>query len=99
MLLTRWNTCSLLISVNRALRSLTRLEMFSNLPLSVDSISLVSPMTMSRVRRMPPFGEPTESQPDRPDVEMGLKQSLWSPASEEEKVNFPEESPFWVKTR
>lgn len=48
---------------------------------------------------MPPFGEPTESQPDRPDVEMGLKQSLWSPASEEEKVNFPEESPFWVKTR
>jgi hypothetical protein len=48
---------------------------------------------------MPPLGLPAESQPLRPEVEDGVKQSLWSPDSAAEKWNLPDEEPFWVKTR
>lgn len=56
-------------------------------------------MAMSRVRRMPPLGDETESQLDRPLLEEGVKQILWSPASAAVKVNLPEPPPFWETTR
>lgn len=73
--------------------------MVSSLSLSVLSISLVSPMTRSRVSRIPPLGLLADSQPLRPEVDEGVKQSLWSPDSAAEKWNLPEDEPFWVKTR
>ena len=34
-----------------------------------------------------------------PDVDDGVKQILWSPASAAEKVKRPAEEPFWETTR
>jgi hypothetical protein len=91
--LTRWNTCSLRMSERRALRSLTRDVMSWILPLSLLSIWLVSPITRSRVSLMPPLGFLAESHEVRPELEDGVKQSLWSPASAAEKVKRPEAAP------
>ena len=96
---TLWKTCSLLMSFNRALRSFTRVARSWILDLSPDSMALVSPMAMSRVRRMPPLGDERESQFDRPELDDGVKQILWSPASAAVNVNFPEAPPRWLTTR
>ena len=69
------------------------------LPLSAPSRVLVSPMAMSRERRMPPLGEAADSQLERPLLDEGVKQILWSPASAAVKVNLPEAPPRWETTR
>jgi hypothetical protein len=91
--LTRWKTCSLRISARRALRSLTRDVMSWIFPLSLLSIWLVSPITKSRVNLMPPLGFLAESHEVRPELDEGVKQILWSPASAAEKVKRPEADP------
>lgn len=97
--LTLWKTCSLRMSFNLALRSLTRVVISCSLSLSSLSIWLVSPITMSRRSLMPPLGFVMESQPVRPLLDEGMKQILWSPASAAEKVKRPEEVPRWETTR
>jgi len=62
-------------------------------------MALVSPIAMSSVRRMPPFGADTDSQLLRPLDDEGVKHILWSPASAEVKVNLPEGPPRWETTR
>jgi len=56
-------------------------------------------MAMSRDRRMPPLGEAADSQLERPLLDEGVKQILWSPASAAVKVNLPEAPPRWETTR
>ena len=97
--LTLWNTCSLRMSLNLALRSFRRDVRSSSLVLSELSISLVSPMTRSRFILMPPLGFVVESQEERPELEDGVKQILWSPDSAAEKVNRPDDEPRWETTR
>ena len=87
------------MSFKRLFRSLTRVAISSNLDLSELSIALVSPIAMSRVSLMPPLGELRDSQFDRPLLEEGVKQILWSPASAAVKVNLPELLPRWDTTR
>lgn len=67
--------------------------------LSLLSISLVSPMTRSSFNLMPPLGLLIDSQDERPELELGVKQILWLPASEAEKVNLPEDDPRCETTR
>lgn len=97
--LTRWKTCSLLTSFKRAFKSFTLVAMSSSFPLSVLSISLVSPMTKSSISLIPPFSLALLVHPLRPEVELGVKQILWLPASADENVKRPDEEPFWETTR
>ena len=87
------------MSFRRALRSRTRVARSSILDLSPPSSALVSPMATSSVRRMPPLGAVADSQLDRPLLDEGVKQILWSPASAAVKVNLPEAPPRWETTR
>lgn len=48
---------------------------------------------------MPPLGAVADSQLDRPLLDEGVKQILWSPASAAVKVNLPEAPPRWETTR
>jgi hypothetical protein len=45
------------------------------------------------------LGDDTDSQLDRPLLEEGVKQILWSPDSAAVKVNLPEAPPRWETTR
>lgn len=67
--------------------------------LSSLSISLVWPIIMSSLSLMPPLGMAVDSHAGRPDVELGMKQILWSPASAAEKWNLPDEEPALETTR
>lgn len=96
---TLWKTCSRRISCNLAFRSLTRDAMSCNLSLSLLSIWPVSPITRSSFILMPPLGLCAESHADRPEVDEGTKQILWSPASWAVKVKRPEAEPRWETTR
>lgn len=87
------------MSFSLAFRSLTRVARSAILDLSLLSMAEVSPMAMSRVRRMPPLGWAMLSQEERPLEEEGVKQILWSPASAAVKVNLPEGPPRWETTR
>lgn len=87
------------MSFNRAFRSLTRVVMSWILLLSLLSIWLVSPITRSSVNLIPPFWFLVDSQPGRPEVDEGVKQTLWSPESAAEKVKRPEAWPRWETTR
>lgn len=73
--------------------------MSSSLSLSALSITLVSPMVISRVSLMPPLGLEVLNQPVLPLSEEGVKQILWSPASCAVKVKRPPEPPFCVTMR
>lgn len=73
---TLWKTCSLRISCNLEFRSLTLVWMSCNLSLSELSMTLVSPMVISRVSLMPPLGLEVLSQPVLPLSEEGVKQIL-----------------------
>ena len=97
--LTRWKTCSRLISASRPFKSLTFCTISLIFPLSLLSISLVSPIARSSVSLMPPWGCRAESQPVPPDDEEGVKQILWSPESAALNVKRPAEEPFWETTR
>lgn len=70
-----------------------------SLSLSELSITLVSPIVMSRVSLMPPLGLDVLSQPVLPLLDEGVKQILWSPASWAVNVNLPPEAPFCVTIR
>lgn len=48
---------------------------------------------------MPPFECNALSQLLEPEVEEGVKQILWSPASAAVKVKRPEDEPVWKTTR
>ena len=48
---------------------------------------------------MPPLGFLAESHEVRPELDDGVKQILWSPASAAEKVKRPEDRPRWETTR
>ena len=45
------------------------------------------------------MGAVADSQLERPLLDEGVKQILWSPASADVKVNLPEEPPRWETTR
>ena len=93
---TLWNTCSLLISCRRPLRSLTRWTMSAILSLSLLSISLVSPIARSRCSRTP-LGW-LENHPLLLWCD-AQKQMRCSPASDAVKVNRPLLEPFWFTIR
>ena len=97
--LTLWKTCSLRISCNLALRSLTFCTISWILPLSVLSMALVSPITRSRFSRMPPTGCPPLSQPPAAAADDAVKQILWSPESAALKVKRPALDPRCETTR
>ena len=89
--LTRWKTCSLLISANRPFSSLTLPTILSILFLSSLSILLLSPIAMSNHNFTPPFAaslplnQPCNETAAGPE---GVKQSLCRPLSAALKVNF-----------
>ncbi len=76
-----------------------RLAMSSSLFLSLLSIALVSPMARSSVSLMPPLGDDTDSQFDRPLLDEGVKQMRCSPAAAVVKVKRPPGPPRCETTR